>query len=300
MQIIEVMPDKIDLNSFLGDYSAAVKNFGESISATWVEERTAAISSGQEFCIGVMDRDTLKGILCFSYKDRRGYSFACWGQHEVDREGLLLLVREYANRSPKEFKLRISGLHPNIPRELMSDVCEGFGFGTKRRFEMTVRLEDAMDVPDGAIEYNTVSITKCDESALSKLDWEAYTGTDDQTLFFDSEEENRKLIKSLLSGDYGPVIADASLCVLGDTGPAAMIAVTDMGDSAFLADIAVSRETRRKGIARYLLVNAMKTAGRLKKESMVLWVSEGNTGAMALYKSLGFTVSRTGVYYLKA
>lgn len=299
MQIADVTPDRFNIRIFLESYSAEVREFGESVPPTWVDDKLSGIATGQEFCIGATEGDELKGILVYSYKERRGYSFVCWETGEVDREGLLLLIREFANRSPQGTKLRISGLHPHIDPALMSSVSEGLGFLTRRRFEMTAPIDGQLDGIETSIQYPTASITKFDDISLSKLDWLAYQGTVDATLLFDNEEENRKLLKSLLEGDYGPVIADASLCVLKEGKPSAMIAVTDIGDAAFVADIVVSPEIRGQGIATYLMVNAMRISRRLKKERMVLWVSEGNDNAMSLYKSLGFVLSRTGIYYLK-
>lgn len=300
MQIVDATPDRFDLRIFLEAYSSAVRSFGEEVPPAWVDEKIRSISEGKEFCLGIAHGEELEGILSYSFKDRRGYSFICWRSDEVDREGLLLLIREYANRSPQGTKLRISGFHPHVSQELMSSVSEGLGFRTRRRFEMAVPLDASVDQLEAAIQYPTAPITRFDDLTLSRLDWEAYQGTEDSSLLFDSEEDNRKLMKSLLSGDYGPVLADASLCILREGRPGGMIAVTDMGDSSFLADIAVASDLRRKGIGKYLLTNAMKMSRRMKKEKMVLWVSEGNIGALSLYRSMGFSVSRTGVFYLKS
>ncbi len=299
MQIVDAGPERYDIRSFLTAYSGAVTDFGESIPPNWIDDRLSAISSGEEFCIGAVEDDQLSGILSYSYADRKGYSFACWADEDVDREGLILLIREFANRSPEGMKLRISGLHPNISMELMSAVAQEMGFTTSRRFEMTAVLDESVEAFDAPSGLTTVPLTKYNEVVLARLDWSAFQGTADATLFSENEEENRKLFKSLLSGDFGPVLSDASLCVLRDGEPCALIAVTDMGDAAFVADIAVLPDMKGKGTGRFLLVNAMKAARKMRKQRMSLWVSEGNTPALALYKSLGFGIKRTGVYYMR-
>ena len=298
-RIVDVEGASADLRMFLEDYASAVRDFGESVPQSWADDKPAGLRKGDEFCIGLEAGNILRGILWYSYSGGRGNAFVCWRKEEVDREGLLQLITEYCRRSPAEMKLRINGVHPNIDFELMSAVCEAAGFKTKKRFEMITALDRRVGRMKLAGDYETVPITKCDESALSMLDWLGYEGTPDQFLFFENREENRKLIRSLLEGDYGPVLNDASLAIVRDEGPAAMIAVTDMGDMAFLADIVVSKELRGRGIGRYLLVRAMKACIRLKKRSMLLWVSDWNTNAMALYKSLGFRPSRTGIYYFR-
>lgn len=299
IQIVDALESTYDVRMCMESYAGAVRNFGEMVPPDWVEERMASIAAGSEFCLAAASEDGLKGILSYSFRDNKGYSFISWQSDDVDREGLLLLLKEYLSRSPSGMKLRISGFHPKISNELMSGVAESMGFQTRRRFEMRVGLDARVDEFETAIQLPTTSIVKVDEGALSKLDWEAYRGTIDEFLLFENEDENRKLIRALLSGDYGPLIADASLCVFKDGKPVGMIAVTDMGESTFVADIVVSSEMRKKGIGSYLLLNAMKVSRKLRKEDMMLWVSEGNDSAMSIYNRSGFTVSRTGIYYIR-
>lgn len=299
IQIVDALESSYDVRPCMESYVRAVRAFGEMVPTGWADDRLAGIAAGSEYCLAAASDEGLKGILSYSYRDNKGYSFISWLSEEVDREGLTLLMKEYMSRSPAGMKLRISGFHPNVTRELMSRVAESAGFQTKRRFEMKAGLDSRLDEMETAVQLPTISIAKVEESALSKLDWEAYRGTVDESLLFENEDENRKLIRSLLSGEYGPLITDASLCVLKDGKPVGMIAVTDMGEASFVADIVVSSEMRGKGIGSYLLLNAMKVSRKLKKEEMMLWVSEGNDSALSMYKKSGFTVSRTGVYYIR-
>lgn len=299
IHVVDALESSYNVRTCMEGYALAVRAFGEMVPPGWVDERLAGIADGSEFCLAAASEEGLKGILSYSYRDNKGYSFISWQSDEVDREGLILLLKEYLSRSPTGMKLRISGFHPNVTNEMMSGVVKTMGFQTKRRFEMKAALDSRVDEFETAIQLPTTSIAKVEEAILSRLDWEAYKGTVDESLLFESEDENRKLIRSLLSGDYGPLIVDASLCVLKDGKPVGMIAVTDMGESSFIADIVVSSEMRGKGIGNYLLLNAMKVSRKLKKEEMMLWVSEGNDTALSLYRKSGFTLSRTGIYYLR-
>jgi ribosomal protein S18 acetylase RimI-like enzyme len=61
----------------------------------------------------------------------------------------------------------------------------------------------------------------------------------------------------------------------------------------FLADVAVLDAYRRRGVARALLARAEEEARARRKRFLGLYVSAGNAGARALYRSLGFEVART-------
>jgi ribosomal protein S18 acetylase RimI-like enzyme len=63
-------------------------------------------------------------------------------------------------------------------------------------------------------------------------------------------------------------------------------------DEGFITDVAVSAPFRRCGIATTLLQNAEYMAKQCGKRYLGLYVSSKNTGAQALYRHLGFSVTR--------
>lgn len=300
IQVIDAGAGRHDIAQFLEDYVQAVRSFGEEVHPSWLTEKLASIQNGEEHCLGALTDERLDGILCFRSRNGRAQAFVCWKADAADGEALSLLIEEYIRRSPKDMMLRISGIHPHIRQGLMFTVCDRLGFSIKRRFEMMAPLDKKLESMRASCAYTTAPMTDFNSSALSELDWEGYRNTVDQALLFSSKDDNTRLLQSLLQGDYGPVIGNASICVVRHGKPAAMIAVTDAGRSAFLADIVVAEELRGQGVGRYLLVEAMKAAKRLEKKGMVLWVTEGNERAIALYSSLGFVTTRTGVYYLRS
>ena len=295
----EVNPAVTDIKKFIIQFGELVRASGEDLPAQWAEEKIDSIKNRQEYCYAAVDGNRILGITVFSQKEGRGFSFVSWENEEVDREALLLLVREYVSRLSTSSWLRISGIHPNIPEETMTSVCAGLGFQKKKRIEMSRGLADTPEATEPEGSFALVPITDFTESVLSRLDWESYRNTPDEGLFANSAEENEKMMHSLLTGDYGPVIKNASVCAVNDGNPIAMIAVTDMGDKAFLADLSVSQNYRRKGLGRFLITRAMKEAALLRKKEMSLWVSEENLGAFALYKQLGFSELRSGTYYVR-
>ncbi|MBX8632248.1 MAG: GNAT family N-acetyltransferase [Thermoplasmata archaeon] len=295
----EADPETQDLKGFFQLFGEGVTASGEELPPGWVEERIDSIRNKQEYCYVAMEADETKGVIVFSQKGGRGFAFVSWRKDGIDREGLLLLVREYVNRMNSVSWMRISGIHPNVPDEVMTSVCESLGFQRRCRMEMSRALSDIPEFPPPEGRFGFIPITDFSEGTLSKLDFEGYRGTPDEGLFADSVAEYEGMMHSLLTGDYGPVIKDASVCAVVEGNPVAMIAVTDMGENAFVADLVISEPYRRKGIARYLLSNAMKSAAQLKKKEITLWVSEENSSALSLYKSVGFTEVRKGAYYAR-
>lgn len=69
-------------------------------------------------------------------------------------------------------------------------------------------------------------------------------------------------------------------------------------DEAHIATLAVHPDMRRRGIARSLLVTALRHAAREGCESALLEVRAGNLAAQQLYQSFGFeVVGRRPRYY---
>lgn len=299
ISVQEAAPEQLDIGPFIAGFANGVKEFGETLPPNWAEERLESIRKGEESCYAAVDGEKVLGIIQFSQQEGRGSAFVSWSDVQPDKEAINLLVGEYIEKMPQDMWLRISGIHPNITEETMMAASSGFGFEKKRRIEMAAELKNTEEkaMPDG--NFATVSVTEQSEEMLSKLDWDSYAGTADEGMFADSAEDNRKMIRALLSGEYGPVITNASRCVVTEGRPVAMIAVSDIGDSAFLADIAVLPEYRNKGLGKYLIMNSMHEAAVARKKSMTLWVSEDNEPALTLYSTLGFRKLRVGTYYIR-
>ena len=64
--------------------------------------------------------------------------------------------------------------------------------------------------------------------------------------------------------------------------------VTFPAGAAYVSNVVVDEAYRRRGYARQMLEEARRTARRAKREYLALDVLESNTGARALYDSLGY------------
>ena len=71
---------------------------------------------------------------------------------------------------------------------------------------------------------------------------------------------------------------------------------TERGKQSFLCDFAIWEARRRKGYGTAALALAEKQAGTAGCRESVLFVAEGNTGAMALYQKAGYRILRQEAY----
>jgi len=296
VEILPITTGEHDIRPLLESFSVAVTASGERVSNSWAGEVLDAIIGGREYCLAVAEEDKIRGILVYSVTPPRAHAFISWSE-EADRNYLLLVMQEFIRRAGMS-RLTISGIHPNVSTEIMRSVAAELGFRRKCRFEMSLHISKAME---GEVKFPFTSkpLTDVQEEVLSDFEWKAYEGTPDQRIFADSPEDNRRLMHSLLQGDYGPVIRNASPALFEGERLIAFAAVTDLAEYTFVADIAVDRDYRRKGLGRSLLLNAVQASLQLGRDEMKLWVSEDNTGAFSLYSSLGFVKEREGVNYIR-
>jgi hypothetical protein len=97
-----------------------------------------------------------------------------------------------------------------------------------------------------------------------------------------------RLWQEICGGDFGPVIPDASRCVVeGDTVRAA-IAVTEYHAAPLIAHLVTATDQRGSGLGRSLLVESLIGLARSGYVDCHLNVVEDNWVAHRLYRSIGF------------
>lgn len=102
-------------------------------------------------------------------------------------------------------------------------------------------------------------------------------------------DSDRRVWQQIHAGDYGPVIAGASLRVVDDTGLLyAAIAVTEYQAAPLVAHLVTGAAQRGRGIGRALLVESLTRLSRLGYVDCHLNVVEDNWIAQRLYRSIGF------------
>lgn len=83
---------------------------------------------------------------------------------------------------------------------------------------------------------------------------------------------------------------DPALCFVVQDASGRMIGVAQCWTSAFVKDLAVHRDWRRRGLGRALLLQAFHAFSMRGVGAIDLKVEAGNAAAIALYESLGMHV----------
>jgi ribosomal protein S18 acetylase RimI-like enzyme len=159
---------------------------------------------------------------------------------------------------------------------------------------MEVKLPD-VTLPAG---YALAPWTDAHQAQIEAIAVDAVRDSIDAVAVPDASAENLALtLRQLREGTYphlGPFIAAASLVVTAPDGEVAgYIACADAGTMGFVADVAVDRAHRRRGLGRLLVVRAMEALVANQYPMVGLAVTEGNP-AQTLYESLGYTAMQRG------
>jgi ribosomal-protein-alanine N-acetyltransferase len=84
-------------------------------------------------------------------------------------------------------------------------------------------------------------------------------------------------------------------------GAAGFVLARSMAGEAEIITIAVARAHRRRGLGRLLMDAVLRQLHGARAEALFLEVDEGNVGAVALYRRLGFReVGKRSAYYRSA
>ena len=102
---------------------------------------------------------------------------------------------------------------------------------------------------------------------------------------------DRRILMGLLSLFGRPIVR--ALVVEADGRVVATTLVTFPARSAYVSNVVVDANYRRRGYAREMLEEARRSARRARRQYLVLDVLETNVGARALYDSLGYRPLRS-------
>ncbi len=151
------------------------------------------------------------------------------------------------------------------------------------------RIPMQLDVaPQGILErrpYRT--LRRSDRENLAILLYAAFRGTidDEGETFADALGE----IDRTLSGGYGPLLDDCSLILeQGEFLASACLMAHPEPDPPLVVFSMTRPEAQRRGLARFLLRSAIDRLHQRGHTTLTLVVTEGNTPAQKLYRSLGF------------
>jgi len=126
---------------------------------------------------------------------------------------------------------------------------------------------------------------------LARFFMDVYAGHVEQQygMHVGSEQDWRGYISGILRGETGRFMPEASFVSLDDGTLAGAILVSHWMGSPLVAELGVSTDHRRRGIARALAAAASTRLATLEEPRWALYVTLGNEPAIALYRGFGFT-----------
>lgn len=106
------------------------------------------------------------------------------------------------------------------------------------------------------------------------------------------DEHDRRVFEEVLSGQYGPLIGEASLSLVADGTTRGAIAVTEDRGVPLVGHLVVEAGQRGAGLGKTLLVRSMLALASAGYADCRLNVMAENFTARRLYRSIGFVQDR--------
>lgn len=151
-------------------------------------------------------------------------------------------------------------------------------------------MPECAGVPEPPSDIDVRASRVADLHSLANLYFDAY----DPGFASATHEEALADIEASFRGDYGEYWFDASPLALREGAPVAAVMTVrrapwpDVPPCPFVIETFTARPYRRLGLARLLLVQAMKTVAAEGERQLALRVATGNEPALRLYQELGF------------
>lgn len=150
-----------------------------------------------------------------------------------------------------------------------------------------------MEAATRRLPASAVALKPPEEAEVPKLArffMEVYEGHMEQVygMHVGSEEDWRGYVTGILRGEAGRFMPESSFVALEGERLAGAILVSHWMGSAMVAELGVSPDRRRRGIAHALLSAASTRLAALEETHWSLYVTAGNDGAVALYRAFGF------------
>jgi ribosomal protein S18 acetylase RimI-like enzyme len=129
-------------------------------------------------------------------------------------------------------------------------------------------------------------MSRSDAPALGRLFPAAYLGTVDYE--GESVEDAIAVVAGAFDGEYGELIASASMLLEQDGQPLSASVVTTWRGRPLLAFAVTHPDRKNEGLSRICTTSAMQALALAGYRELDLFVTAANAPARALYRRLGF------------
>jgi RimJ/RimL family protein N-acetyltransferase len=154
----------------------------------------------------------------------------------------------------------------------------------KNRYWMKIRTA-IQDVPE-LENFISEKIESSHVPELAKLMDASYKNTIDYE--GETPEQCVQEMKDTIAGKYGPFIYSASFILKNKDKAVSAILLTEWKSQPLIAYTMSDPDFQGKGLAKNLIRKSISALAKLNRKELFLVVTDGNTSAQNLYKSLGF------------
>ncbi len=196
-----------------------------------------------------------------------------------------------------------TGLPPEGERRVLERLASARPGSTiieRTAMERAITAADSAEIGGPPAGLVLVPLTDVTVEALAELDRRAFAGTVDELLVGSRIEDHQRVMRSLLEGDLGRFLSEASTALIVPDPPRLVGSIFSAEQSprrAVFLSFMIDPADRRRGYGRYLLRWGIRALRALGYSSVHLWVTVANVGARALYAEHHFVpIARAAIY----
>lgn len=304
MQIVHSGPGRSDLSEVLRHYRQCY-NLSEQVLLNILIEALTRRQTWALVALGPSPEAVPMGAVIFSRRGGHGeihLLHACADSAQV--EGMLL-ARAEAELAEEEGLERISAALAIRPEGTTEDVFRRRGYSVLSRARMVLDLEvgivGEVVLPPG---YELHPWMPQYRQGVLALIESSHRGSEDLLMYPEmaGTEGAVYLLERVLEGGFGRF--DPGLVRIvwaGDSVAGFCLSVwhAALPGQGFIADLAVSRSHRRRGLGRTLVLATAQAFQRAGAKALGLAVTLNNRPALRLYRELGFQVGQYFSLFLK-
>lgn len=276
----------------------------EAPSGSWIEESVQELRSGARPG-WFLPLEGGGGLAFYRRRGPHGYGHVHTGPGATGVDRAHRLATTLLDSLPDELAsidLGFTGLSDVAEKELVARLATRPGSTVIARsaMERALSAADGRGPPEPPSGFVRVAVRDVTLEALADLDFRAFRGTTDELLIGGGPSEYLRSIESLLSGQLGRFLDEASTALLEGDPPrlvGALLTAERNTRRAIFLDLMTDPERRRRGLGRFLLAWGLRALWALGYQSVRLWVTESNVAALRLYESVGFVPGTRATIY---
>jgi ribosomal protein S18 acetylase RimI-like enzyme len=276
----------------------------EAPTGDWVERTADDLHAGRQSG-WAYPGGTAGGLALYSVREADAFGHVHVGAGPEGRERARRLAeRLIASLGPsvRACALGFTGLAIEDERAVLTALAERPGSTVieRKAMERALGPEDEAAIGPPPLGLTFVPIRSVTLEALAELDVRAFAGSTDALLIGSDARHYHDVIASLLAGQLGLFLDEASTALYRSEPPrilAALLTTQQSARRAVFVDFMVDPEFRRQGLGAYLLRWGLRALRALGYERVRLWVSASNSGAIRLYDAQGFRSTATALIY---